>query len=159
MHSRRCAIHLSRSAALSVNFHLERTWRLLRVSIRNQNHARHGCLIPQICWQATSDSEAGIASLGSLLIQTIDCMFFGLATPKVLLVSDRIRWRGCEEFGVFSQHAKALQGSGSLRHGMVHESGAMTGLLGHSLYAVYIVARSRGWDRRICTVTRESSIN
>ena len=33
---------------------------------------------------------------------------------------------------VFSHHAKALQENGSLRHGRVHESGAMTGLLGHS---------------------------
>jgi hypothetical protein len=54
----------------------------LKASIRNQNHARHGYLIPQICWQVTSDSEAGIPSLGSLLIQTIDCRFFGLAIPK-----------------------------------------------------------------------------
>jgi hypothetical protein len=48
--------------------------------------------------------------LGSLLIQTIDCMFFGLATPKVLLVSDRIRWRGCEEFGVFFTTRESITG-------------------------------------------------
>jgi hypothetical protein len=101
---------------------------------------------PQICWQVTLESEAGIPSLGSLLTQTIDCKFFGLATPKVLLVSDRIQRRGCGEFGVFSTTHESITGeNGSFRHGMVHESGAMTGLLGHSLYTVYVVARSRGW--------------
>jgi hypothetical protein len=44
----------------------------VRASNRNQNHARHGRLIPlQICWQVTSDSEAGVPRSGSLLIHAI----------------------------------------------------------------------------------------
>jgi hypothetical protein len=91
----------------------------LKASTRNQNHARHGYLIPQICWQATSDSEAGIPSLGSLLIQTIDCMFFGLAIPKVLLVSrpdpvKRMRGVGWLVFHNTRKHYRGMVHSGTV---------------------------------------------
>ena len=39
---------------------------------------------------------------------------------------------GVRLFFFFNITPKALQGNGSLRHGRVHESGVMTGLLGHS---------------------------
>lgn len=64
----------------------------LRASIRNQNHARHGRLIPlQIRPQVTSDSEAGVPRSGSLLVQAIDCMFSGRAVLKVLFLANQIQ--------------------------------------------------------------------